>query len=42
MAHDDRWTLRWCEHSTGGRLDHENLVGEDTQAWTRGIGGRRP
>jgi hypothetical protein len=24
-APDGRWTLRWCEHSMGGRLDDENL-----------------
>jgi hypothetical protein len=25
MTHDGRWTLRWCKHSTGGRLDDRNL-----------------
>jgi hypothetical protein len=32
----NRWTLRWCEHSTGGRLDDGNLAGEDTQALSMG------
>jgi hypothetical protein len=30
-AHDGRWTLRWCKHSTGGRLDDGNFADEDTQ-----------
>jgi hypothetical protein len=39
----DRWRLRWCEHSTGGRLDDRNLAGEDTQAWSRvGLGEDSP
>jgi hypothetical protein len=25
MAHDGSWTLRWCEHSTGGQLGDGNL-----------------
>jgi hypothetical protein len=31
----DRWTLRWCKHSTGGRLDDGNFADEDTRcgAW---------
>jgi hypothetical protein len=35
MAHDGRWTLRWCKHSMGRRLDDGNFAGEDT--W-RGAG----
>jgi hypothetical protein len=27
----DRWKLRWCKHSTGGRLDDGNFVSEDTR-----------
>jgi hypothetical protein len=34
-AHDDRWTLGWCKHSTGGRLNNGNFASEDTR---RGAG----
>jgi hypothetical protein len=40
MDHDGRWTLRWCEHSTGGQLDDGNLVNEDTRARSRGDWGK--
>jgi hypothetical protein len=36
MAHDGTWTLRWCEHSTGGRLDDRNLASEDWRARSKG------
>jgi hypothetical protein len=36
----DMWTLRWCEHSTGGWLNNGNLAGEDTPARSRGDWGK--
>jgi hypothetical protein len=36
----DRWTLRWCEHSTGGRLDDGNLANEDMWARSKGDWGK--
>jgi hypothetical protein len=38
MAHDGRWTLRWCKHWTGGCLDDRNFAGVDTRARRRGAG----
>jgi hypothetical protein len=35
----DRWALRWCKHSTCGRLDDGNSVGDDTRAWRGGESG---
>jgi hypothetical protein len=32
----DRWALRWCKHSTCGRLDDGNSAGDVTRAWSRG------
>jgi hypothetical protein len=40
VAHDGRWTLRWCEHSTGDRLDDGNLACVDTRVWSRGNWGK--
>jgi hypothetical protein len=31
----DKSTLRWCKHSTGGRLDDRNFASKDTR---RGAG----
>jgi hypothetical protein len=36
----DRWALRWCEHSTCGRLDDGNSAGDDTWARSRGDWGK--
>jgi hypothetical protein len=48
MTHNSRWTLRWCEHSMGGRIDDGNLPArthgaEQGRIWgkTELIGGPR-
>jgi hypothetical protein len=40
MAHDSRWTFRWCEHSMCGWLDDGNLVSDDTRARSSGDWGK--
>jgi hypothetical protein len=39
MANDDRWALRWCEHSTCGRLSDRNSANDDTLVQSGGGGG---
>jgi hypothetical protein len=40
MAHDNRWTLRRCDHSMCGQLNDWNSTSDDTQARSTGDWGK--